>query len=127
MKEVIHTDKAPKAIGPYSQGIKVGNFLFTAGQIPLNPETNSLNNANIEDEVNQIMRNLSEVAKAAGATLENVVKTTIFVKDLSLFSKINEIYGKYFTENPPARSTVGISELPLGVNVEIDMVIYIPN
>ncbi len=127
MKEVIYTEQAPKALGPYSQGIKIGNLLFTAGQVALNPSTSEMNNATIEDEVHQIMRNLTQVAIAAGTSLDHVVKTTIFVTDLSLFGKINELYGGYFESNPPARSTVQVADLPAGARVEIDMIIHIPS
>lgn len=126
MKNVIHTDLAPAAIGPYSQAIQISNLLFTAGQVALNPETKAMNNATIEDEVHQIMKNLTEVAKAGGTSLEHAIKTTIFVTDLTLFGKINEIYGGYFTKDPPARSTVGVADLPLGAKVEIEMLIFIP-
>ncbi|MHA2173165.1 MAG: Rid family detoxifying hydrolase [Candidatus Kariarchaeaceae archaeon] len=127
MKEIIHTNEAPAAIGPYSQGVKVGNLLFTAGQIALDPSTKQLVKGSIEDEVDRIMKNLAAIAKAANSSLEEVVKTTIFVTDLSLFSRINEKYGSYFSNQPPARSTVEVSALPAGANVEVEMIIAIPS
>ncbi|MHA2091348.1 MAG: Rid family detoxifying hydrolase [Candidatus Kariarchaeaceae archaeon] len=127
MKEIIHTNEAPAAIGPYSQGVKLGNLLFTAGQIALDPSTKQLVKGSIEAEVDRIMQNLAAIAKAANSSLEEVVKTTIFVTDLSLFSRINEKYGSYFSNQPPARSTVEVSGLPAGANVEIEMIIAIPS
>jgi 2-iminobutanoate/2-iminopropanoate deaminase len=127
VKEIIHTNEAPAAIGPYSQGVKVGNLLFTAGQIALDPSTKQLVKGSIEDEVDRIMKNLAAIAKAANSSLEEVVKTTIFVTDLSLFSRINEKYGSYFSNQPPARSTVEVSALPAGANVEVEMIIAIPS
>jgi 2-iminobutanoate/2-iminopropanoate deaminase len=127
VKEIIHTNEAPAAIGPYSQGVKLGNLLFTAGQIALDPSTKQLVKGSIEAEVDRIMQNLAAIAKAANSSLEEVVKTTIFVTDLSLFSRINEKYGSYFSNQPPARSTVEVSGLPAGANVEIEMIIAIPS
>lgn len=126
MKKVIATENAPKALGPYSQGIVAGNLLFTAGQICIDPATGSFMNSSVEEEVNQIMKNLTAVAEAAGTALTHVVKTTIFVKDLNDYSTVNEVYGKYFEDNAPARSTVEVARLPADVRVEIDMVILIP-
>ncbi len=126
MKEIIHTDNAPKAIGPYSQAVKVGNLLFTAGQVAFVPETGELNNATVEDEMTQVMRNLGEILKAGGSGFDNVVKTTIFVSDLAHYAEINSIYARYFGENPPARSTVEVSRLPRDVRVEIEMVAIVP-
>lgn len=126
MNKIIATEGAPAALGPYSQGVVVGKLLFTAGQVGLDPITQQMKQETLEVEINQIMSNLSEVAKAAGTSLENVVKTTIFLINLDYFSKVNEIYGRYFTSNPPARSTVEVSALPAGANVEIEMIISIP-
>lgn len=126
MKEIISTSDAPAAIGPYSQAVKVGNLLFTAGQIPLDPSSGNMMTSSIDEEVHQIMNNLKAVAKAAGTLLDNAVKTTIYVTDLGNFGKINELYGSYFGKSPPARSTVEVSALPKGASVEIDMIIHIP-
>ena len=126
MKEIINTSNAPAAIGPYSQAIKLGNLLFTAGQIALDPVSGDMRVNNIEDEVHQIMKNLTAVAEAAGTSLKSVLKTTIYVTDLSMFGKINELYGSYFDQSPPARSTVQVAALPKGASVEIDMIIHIP-
>ena len=126
MKEIISTSNAPSAIGPYSQAVKLGNLLFTAGQIALDPSSGNMMVSSLDEEVHQIMKNLTAVAKAAGSSLDNALKTTIYVTDLGNFGKINELYGSYFGEAPPARSTVEVSALPKGGNVEIDMIIYIP-
>lgn len=126
MNKIIATEGAPVALGPYSQGVVVGKLLFTAGQVGLDPVTQQMKQETLEIEITQIMNNLSEVAKAAGTSLENAVKTTIFLTNLDYFSKVNEIYGRYFTRNPPARSTVEVSALPAEANVEIEMIISIP-
>lgn len=126
MKEIISTSDAPAAIGPYSQAVKVGNLLFTAGQIPLDPSSGNMMTSSLDEEVHQIMNNLKAVAKAANTSLDNAVKTTIYVTDLGNFGKINELYGSYFGDSPPARSTVEVSALPKGASVEIDMIILIP-
>lgn len=126
MKEIISTSNAPSAIGPYSQAVKLGNVLYTAGQIALDPSSGNMMTSSLDEEVHQIMKNLTAVAKAAGSSLDNVLKTTIYVTDLGNFGKINELYGSYFGDSPPARSTVEVSALPKGGNVEIDMIIHIP-
>ncbi len=127
MKKIVKTDNAPAALGPYSQGIIAGNLLFTAGQVGIDPKTQKMKQDTLDEEIHQIMSNLSAIAKEAGTSLDNVVKTMIFVTDLNNFAKVNEIYGSYFEGNPPARSTVEVSRLPADANVEIDMVILIPN
>ncbi len=125
MKTVIKTSDAPGAVGPYSQGIVTGNLLFTAGQVSINPETGIIIQDSIENEVKQIMMNLTAIAKAANTSLENVVKTTIFLTDMEDFAEVNKIYGSYFLNEPPARSTVEVSRLPVGARVEIEMIIEI--
>lgn len=120
MKTVISTSKAPAAIGPYSQAIIAGDFLFLSGQIPLNPENGTMVGETAADQAKQVMSNLSAVLEAAGATLENLVKTTIFLADLADFGAVNEVYGSCFAENPPARATVEVSCLPKGALVEIE-------
>lgn len=121
-KQVITTDKAPKAIGPYSAGIRNGNFVFTAGQIGLVPETGEVVAGGIEAETRQALKNLQAVLEAAGAKLEDVVKTTVFLKDMGEFGAMNGVYAEYFKENPPARSAVQVAALPKGVAVEIEAV-----
>ncbi len=122
MRKVISTDNAPKAIGTYSQGIEIDNLLFTSGQIPLNPETGDLVKDDFKSEVNQVILNLRGVLEEAGSSLENIVKCTVFLTDLSLFPQLNEVFSNYFTSEPPARSAVEVSALPLGVRVEIEAI-----
>ncbi|MES2776671.1 MAG: RidA family protein [Bacteroidota bacterium] len=119
---IIQTASAPAPIGPYNQGVLAGNILFMSGQIALIPGTNDLNNASIEDETHQVMNNLKAVLHEAGTDFSHVVKTTIFLSDMSLFGAVNEIYGKYFKGNFPARETVAVKGLPRNVNVEISMI-----
>jgi len=121
-KKVISTEKAPKAIGPYSVGIKACHFLYTAGQIGLDPKSGVLVNGGIEEQTRQVMNNLSAILEAAGATMTDVVKTTVFLQDMNDFAKMNAIYGESFKENPPARSTVQVAGLPKGALVEIELV-----
>jgi 2-iminobutanoate/2-iminopropanoate deaminase len=124
-REIIATDQAPAAVGPYSQAVQVGNFIYTAGQIPLVPGTGKLVEGDIETQTRQVMQNLSAVLAAAGSSLDNVIKTTIYVTDLADFAAINQAYGNFFVDSPPARSTVQVAALPLGANVEIEMVALI--
>lgn len=124
-KEIIFTDKAPKAIGPYSQAIKIGDFLFTSGQLPMDPNTGDLVVGDIQKETQQVLENLKAVVEEAGATLDQVVKTTIFIKDMNQFALINEVYAKFFPNNPPARSCVEVARLPKDVNVEIEAIVAI--
>ncbi|CEH27785.1 hypothetical protein AM501_18210 [Aneurinibacillus migulanus] len=119
--EQISTNKAPAAIGPYSQAIKVGNFLYTSGQIPLTPE-GELVTGDIVAQTHQVFANLKAVLTAANATLDDVVKVTVFVKDINDFGAINEIYGQYFGEHRPARSLVEVARLPKDVSLEIELV-----
>lgn len=122
-KEIIFTQKAPKAIGPYSQAVKAGGFLFVSGQIPINPETGDLMIASIEEQANQVILNLKSICEAAGSGLEDIVKLTIYLTDLGNFAKVNKAMLEYFLEPYPARATVEISALPLGVNVEMDAIV----
>jgi 2-iminobutanoate/2-iminopropanoate deaminase len=124
-REIIATDQAPAAVGPYSQAVRVGDFIYTAGQIPLVPETGKLVEGDIEAQTRQVMQNLSAVLEEAGSSLDNVVKTTIYVTDLADFAAINQVYGSFFADSPPARSTVQVAALPLGANVEIEMIALI--
>ena len=121
-KTVVYSDKAPEPIGPYSQAIQVGNFLFVSGQIALQKSSGQLLTSNVEEETTQVMANVEEILKSAGMSFNNVVKTTIFLQDMGAFPRVNEVYGKYFKDAPPARETVEVSALPKGVNVEISCI-----
>jgi 2-iminobutanoate/2-iminopropanoate deaminase len=122
MREQISTDKAPEAIGPYAQAVKIGEMLFTSGQIPIDPKTGALVQGDIKEQMHQVMKNLQEVLKAAGGNFKDVVKTTIFLTDLNHFSLINEIYQSYLEQPYPARSCVEVSALPKGAQVEVEMI-----
>lgn len=122
LKKIIETDKAPKPIGPYSQAVQFGEFLFTSGQIAINPQTSEILNTNVEDQTKLVLENLKAVLSAAGSSLDKVVKTTIFLKDMNDFSKVNKVYAKYFNDSKPARSTAEVSCLPKNVLVEIDCI-----
>ncbi len=121
-REIISTPHAPAAVGPYSQAVRVGDFIYSAGQIALVSETGKLVEGGIEAQTKQVMQNLSHVLEAAGSNLNNVVKSTIFVTDMADFSQVNEVYGSFFAGDPPARSTVQVAALPLGANVEVEVV-----
>ncbi len=121
-RTVIHTDSAPKAIGPYSQAIRVGDFVFTAGQIALDPATGELAGATIEEQTRRALTNLKAVLEAAGSGVNKVVKTTVFLANLGDFTKMNAVYGEFFPSNPPARTTVQAAALPRGGLVEIECV-----
>ena len=121
-REVIQTDKAPKAIGPYSQAIRIDGLLFTSGQIALDPATGKLIDGDISAQTRRVMENLKAVLEAGGSSLNHVVKATVYLTDLSTFSKMNEVYAEYLGHIKPARSTVGVASLPLGASVEIDLV-----
>lgn len=120
-KRIINTSKAPAPIGPYSQATISNNMIFISGQIAINPTTNELVTGDIATETHQVMRNLFEILDEAGINFNHIVKTTIFLKDMSLFSKVNEVYGSYFSADYPARETVAVKGLPKDVNVEISM------
>lgn len=124
-KKVIHTDKAPQAIGPYSQAIQARNFLFLSGQIPLDPRTGELVKGDIRQQTKQVLENIKGVLESQGLGMENVVKTTIFLKDIGNFNQVNEIYGTYFPSSPPARSTVEVSKLPRNAGIEIEAIAII--
>jgi 2-iminobutanoate/2-iminopropanoate deaminase len=121
-KSTIQTDQAPKAIGPYSQAIRAGDFVFCSGQIPLDPRSGEMVSGGIAAQTRQVMNNLAAVLKAAGCDFSTVVKTTIFLADLKDFSTVNEVYGEYFKEDPPARATIQVAALPRGSLVEIEAV-----
>lgn len=120
-REVINTKNAPGAIGPYSQGIRVGDFVYTSGQLPINPSTGVME-TDIKVATKQSMENVKAILEAAGTSLENVVKASIFLKDLNDFAAVNEVYGTYFTENPPARSCVQVAKLPKDAVIEIEVI-----
>lgn len=122
MKKVISTTEAPKAIGPYSQAIEAGGFLFVSGQIPLIPTTGELVEGSVEVQTARVLENLKAILAASGSALENVVKTTVYITNMDDFAKVNGIYGQYFQENPPARVCVEVSKLPKGALVEIDVI-----
>ena len=124
MKKIIATNKAPQAIGPYSQAVEYNNLIFCSGQIALDPESGKLVEGGIENETKRVMENLKAVATVAGSGMDKVLKTTIYLTDLSNFQILNEIYGSYFTENPPARATVEVKSLPKGAQVEIEAVCF---
>ena len=124
-KKIIQTDKAPKAIGPYSQAICTESMVYTAGQIGLDPATGELVAGAVEEQARQALTNLQNVVEAAGTTLGQVVKTTVFLKDMNDFPKMNAIYAEFFGENPPARSTVAVAGLPKGGLVEIEAIALI--
>lgn len=124
-REAVRTDTAPKAIGPYEQGIRVNGFVFTAGQIALDPSTGNLTEGDIAAQTRQVLENLKEVLKAAGSSLDQVVKATIYLKDMADFPVVNEVYAEYLGSSRPARSTVGVAELPKGALIEIDLVAVI--
>ena len=121
-KKIIKTDKAPQAIGPYSQAVQIEDMVFTAGQIGLDPATKQVVSGGIEAETRQVLNNLKHVLEAANSGLNYVVKTTVFLRDMADFPKMNAIYAEFFPENPPARSTVAVAALPMGVAVEIEAV-----
>jgi len=125
MKKIINTDKAPKPIGPYNQAVMSNNTLYVSGQIPLNPVTGELAQGDIKDHTRQVMENLKAILNEAGLDFSHVVKCSIFLSDMKNFPLVNEIYGGYFTDDPPARETVQVSGLPMGVDVEISCVAVI--
>jgi len=121
-KKIIHTDKAPEAIGPYSQAVRTESMVYTAGQIGLDPATMELVSGGVEAETRQVLNNLKKVLEAANSGLNYVVKTTVFLRDMADFPKMNAVYAEFFPENPPARSTVAVAALPKGVAVEIEAI-----
>jgi 2-iminobutanoate/2-iminopropanoate deaminase len=121
-KQIVSTDKAPKAIGPYEQAIKVGEFVYVSGQIPLDPKTGKLVDGGIKEQTCQVMENLKAILEAAGSSLDRVVKATVFLKNIADFAAMNEVYGEYLDRAKPARSTVAVADLPRGALVEIDLV-----
>ncbi|MEM1645780.1 MAG: RidA family protein [Ignisphaera sp.] len=124
IKEIVYTDKAPKPIGPYSQAIRVGPWLFLSGQIPIDPATGGVVEGDIEVQTRRVLENIKAILEVAGYTLGDVVKVTVYLVDLNDFQKFNKIYGEYFKEKPPARTTVQVAALPRGAKIEIDVIAY---
>jgi 2-iminobutanoate/2-iminopropanoate deaminase len=122
VKEIIATDRGPKAIGPYSQAIKANGFVFLSGQIALDPQTQKIVDGDVARQTERVLENLKGIVKAAGSSLDRVVKTTVFLADMNDFSAMNEVYARYFIQQPPARSTVEVARLPRDVRVEIDLI-----
>lgn len=120
--ETIHTDNAPKAIGPYSQAVKAGNMLFVSGQIPIDPKTGELSSGTISEQTKLVLTNIGEILKAAGYGYENVVKTTCLLADISDFADMNKVYAEFFKQNPPARSAFAVKDLPKGARLEIEVI-----
>lgn len=121
-KEIIVSEKAPAAVGPYSQAIRVGDLIYTAGQVPIDPATGKLVEGDIQAQTRQVIQNLKEVLEAAGSSLDNVVKTTVFLQDINDYAAVNEVYGSFFGNSAPARSAVQVAALPLGAHIEIEVV-----
>ncbi len=124
MKKIISTNEAPAAVGPYSQAVRAGSLVFCAGQIPLDPKTAQIVSQDIGEQTRRVLDNITAVLKAEGLTFEHIVKSTIFLTDLNDFQVVNEIYGSYFKQAPPARSTVQVSALPKGARVEIEAIAF---
>ena len=122
MKDIIHTEQAPKAIGPYSQAIRTNGFVFASGQIPIDPKTGEFVAGGIAEQTEKAIKNLSRVLEAAGSDLTRVVKTTVFLVDMGEFAAMNEVYGRFFSEEPPARATVAAARLPRDARVEIEAI-----
>ena len=122
MREIVKTEGAPAAIGPYSQAVRAGGFVFASGQIPLDPKTGQFVEGGVREQTEQVLRNLAAVLEAAGSGLARVVKTTVFLADMDDFAAMNEVYGRYFAEDPPARATVEAARLPRDARVEIEVV-----
>lgn len=125
MRQAISTPAAPPAIGPYSQAVRAGSFVFVSGQIPLDPATGQMTGGDIRAQTHQVMRNLGEVLKASGASLDHVVRTTIYLADMADFAAVNDVYGGYFSTPAPARATVQVARLPRDARVEIDAVAHV--
>jgi 2-iminobutanoate/2-iminopropanoate deaminase len=126
MRDIISTSEAPKAIGPYSQGIRANGFVFVSGQVAIDPSTQQVVVGDVSAQTEQVIKNLSSILKAAGTSLDQVVRSTVFLKSMNDFAAMNEVYGKFFTSSPPARSTVEVSRLPKDVLVEIDVIALSP-
>ncbi|WP_048148065.1 RidA family protein [Palaeococcus ferrophilus] len=126
MKEIVFTERAPRPVGPYSQAVKAGSFLFIAGQIPINPETGALVEGDIKAQTRQALENVKAIVEAAGGSLNDVVKVTVYLRDMGDFGAMNEVYSEYFNSSKPARAAVEVSNLPKGVAIEVEAIAYIP-
>jgi 2-iminobutanoate/2-iminopropanoate deaminase len=122
MKDIVTTDRGPKPIGPYSQGVKANGFLYLSGQVALDPKTNEMVSGDIRQQTERVLENIKGILEAAGSNLHHVVKNTVFLKDMNEFPQMNEVYGRYFTSAPPARSTVQVARLPKDALVEIEVI-----
>jgi 2-iminobutanoate/2-iminopropanoate deaminase len=127
LKKIVSTEKAPKPIGPYSQAICVNGWLYVSGQIPLDPVTGDIVRGDFKVQVERVLENIRAIVESTGGRLEDVVKVTVYLRDIGRFSEFNEVYSKYFPRDPPARSVIGVSSLPRGVELEIDAVAYVGN
>ena len=127
IKRIIQTEQAPAAIGPYSQAIRIGDFLYTSGQIALDPESGMFLSGEIEEETEQTLKNISAILQAGGVNFENVIKTTVYLSDLNDFTRMNQVYEKYFSKNKPARACVQVAALPKGAKIEIDAIASCPS
>jgi 2-iminobutanoate/2-iminopropanoate deaminase len=125
IKRVARTDRAPAPVGPYSQAILAGGWLFISGQIPIDPSTGRMVEGSFEDKVRRVLENIKAIVEAAGGTLDNIVKVTVYLKDISLFDRFNRVYSEYFGENPPARVVVEVSNLPKGADLEVEAIAYL--
>jgi 2-iminobutanoate/2-iminopropanoate deaminase len=125
LKKVVFTEKAPKPIGPYSQAICVNGWLFISGQIPIDPATGEFVKGDFKAQVERVLENIKAIVEAAGGTLDNIVKVTVFLRDITKFAEFNEVYSRYFPSNPPARSAIGVAALPRGAEVEVEAIAYI--
>ena len=125
MKRIVKTNKAPQAIGPYSQGVIAGNFLFISGQIAIDPDKNEMISGTIEEQAEQVLKNIGAILNEAGLTYDNVVKTTVYLTDLNDFGKMNEVYARFFKNNPPARAAIQVSKLPKGAKIEIEAIAFL--
>lgn len=126
-KQIIKTDKAPKPVGPYSQAVKAGNLIFVAGQVAIDPKTGTLIQGDIKDQTRRVLENIKAVLEAASLSMDHVVKSSVFLKNIADFSKMNDVYATYFRSGPPARTTVQAGNLPPGAEIEIDVVAYAPD
>jgi len=127
LKKIVFTEKAPRPIGPYSQAICVNGWLYVSGQIPLDPVTGDIVRGDFKVQVERVLENIRAIVESTGGRLEDVVKVTVYLRDIGRFSEFNEVYSKYFPRDPPARSVIGVSSLPRGVELEIDAVAYVGN
>ena len=121
-KQIVHTNNAPQPVGTYSQAVKVGNLLFVSGQLPINPDSGELVTGNFKDRTRQVLNNLKNIIEAAGSNMNKVVKTNVYLTDLSNFAEVNEVYSEFFASDPPARAAVQVSKLPLDTDIEIESI-----